>query len=126
MENKNKRPVFLNLLAIRQPVGAVVSLLHRLTGALLVLLVAPGLYVLERSLRSPEAFEGLMYRLSTPAGRALILLTTWLFAQHLFSGVRHLLLDMDVGAGLRAARASAWSTFAASAVVVLLAGVRLW
>lgn len=126
MENKNRRPVFLNLLAIRQPVGAVVSLLHRLTGALLALLVAPGLYVLERSLRSPETFEGLMHRLSTPAGRGLILLAIWLFAQHLFSGIRHLLLDMDLGTGRRAARSSAWSTFAASAVAVLLAGVWLW
>lgn len=126
MQNKNKRPVFLNLLAIRQPVGAVVSILHRLTGALLVLLLVPGLDILERSLRSPEAFERLMHWLSTPAGRGLVLLTTWLFAQHLFSGVRHLFLDMDMGVARRAARASAWSTFAASVVVVLLVGVWLW
>ncbi|MGI9047209.1 MAG: succinate dehydrogenase, cytochrome b556 subunit, partial [Burkholderiales bacterium] len=32
---KKKRPVHLNLLKIRQPVSATVSILHRISGALL-------------------------------------------------------------------------------------------
>lgn len=126
MDNKNKRPKFLNPLAIHLPIGGLVSILHRITGALLVVLLPFGLYLLERSLQSPEFFEALRRALSTLPGRSAILVVTWLAAQHLFSGIRHLLLDLDIGVGLRAARASAWATLAASTLVVVVAGVWLW
>lgn len=123
MEKKNKRPVYLNLLRIRLPVGGVASIVHRVTGLLLVLLVVPALYVLQRSLESPAAYEGFIAGLRTLPGRLGLLLAVWLLAQHFFSGLRHLLLDIDIGVERTTARASAWLTFVLSALTVVIVGI---
>ena len=56
----NKRPKHLNLIKIKQPLPAVVSILHRISG---VLLFFPGiplfLYSLQMLLQSPQGFETL-------------------------------------------------------------------
>ncbi|MFP5349868.1 MAG: succinate dehydrogenase, cytochrome b556 subunit [Gammaproteobacteria bacterium] len=116
------RPVFLNLFKIRQPIGAVASIVHRVSGALLVLALAPGLYLLERALSSPAAYAGIANWFDGGIGRVVLLASVWLFAQHLLSGIRAMLLDMDIGAQLRPARAMAWATFAGSVALTALVG----
>ena len=116
------RPVFLNLFKIRQPIGAVASIVHRVSGILLVLALAPALYLLERSLSNPAAYADIANWFNGGIGRVVLLASVWLFAQHLLSGIRAMLLDIDVGAALRPARAMAWATFAASIVLTALVG----
>ena len=125
MEKNKKRPVYLNLFKIRLPVGGIVSILHRVTGVLLVLLLPFGIYMLQRSLHDPVAFMEITGRLGTSLGRFAMLIVVWLFAQHFFSGIRHLLLDIDVGIDRAKARRGAWLTFVASLFVLLLAGICL-
>jgi len=125
MEKNKKRPVYLNLFKIRLPVGGIVSILHRVTGVLLVLLLPFAIYMLQRSLHDPVAFMDITAHLGTPLGRFAVLIVVWLFAQHFFSGVRHLLLDIDVGIDRAKARRGAWLTFVGSLSVVLLAGICL-
>lgn len=115
------RPVFLNLFKIRQPIGAIASIVHRVSGVLLVLGLAPALYALERALATPEGYAEIAAWFRTGAGRIVLLDAVWLFAQHLLSGIRALLLDLDIGAALRPARAMAWATFVGS--VLLTAAV---
>lgn len=50
------RPVFLDLRKIRLPLNAVVSILHRITGVFLILSIPVLLWLLDRSLASPEGF----------------------------------------------------------------------
>jgi len=125
MEKNKKRPVYLNLFKIRLPVGGVVSILHRMTGVLLVLLLPLAIYMLQRSLQDPAVFMDIVARFATPAGRFAVLIIVWLFAQHFFSGIRHLLLDINVGIDKSAARRGAWLTFVASLSVVVLTGICL-
>lgn len=125
MGKKNKRPVYLNLFKIRLPITGVVSIIHRATGALLVLLLPIALYLLQRSLQDPEVFARIASSVTTLPGRLVWLLIVWVFAQHFFSGVRHLLLDVDIGIERTKARHGAWLTFIATVVVVLLAGACL-
>lgn len=125
MGKKNKRPVYLNLLKIRLPVTGVVSIVHRATGVLLVLLLPGALYLLQRSLQDPDAFAKIASTATTLPGRLVWLLIVWVFAQHFFSGVRHLLLDVDIGIERTQARCGAWLAFIAATVVVVLAGVCL-
>lgn len=117
------RPVFLNLIKIRQPIGAIASIVHRVSGVLLVLMLAPALYLLERSLVSPDAYDAIAAWFGSPVGRITLLAFVWLFAQHLFSGIRAMLLDLDIGADLPAARVSAWATFVGSVLVAGLVAV---
>lgn len=120
MDKNKNRPVYLNLFQIRLPVGGVVSILHRATGAVLVLLLPVTIYMLQRSLQDPAAFADIVARLGTPFGRFVLLVSVWIFSQHFFSGIRHLLQDVDIGLEKTASRRAAWLTFAASGLVVLL------
>ena len=108
------RPVFLNLLQIRFPVGAVASIGHRVSGVLLVLLLPLAVWSLDQSLKA-DGFPleaGGFVRL--PAA-----LLAWACAHHLFAGVRHLLTDVGVGSSLGAARASAYAALIGGGAVGL-------
>ncbi len=120
METASKRPVYLNLLKIRLPIGGVVSIAHRITGVLLVLLTPLAVYLLQQSLQSEAAFERTRALLDSTAGRAGVLVVLWMFAQHFFSGVRHLLLDIHIGVERHAARRGAWLTLVAGVLAVVL------
>jgi succinate dehydrogenase / fumarate reductase cytochrome b subunit len=114
MENVRKRPVYLNLLKIRLPVGGVVSIIHRVTGVVIVLLTPLAVYLLHLSLQSPTGYDRTAQLLGSGAGRLGVLVVVWIFAQHFFSGVRHLLFDIDIGLQKEAARRAAWLTFVGS------------
>ncbi len=125
MEQNRKRPVYLNLLKIRLPVGGVVSIVHRISGVLLVAMLPGSVYLLQRMLESRTAFEPIASLLAKPPARTGLLIVLWLFSQHFFAGIRHLLMDMDIATSRRAGRIGAWLVFAASAAVVVYAGARL-
>lgn len=117
MDKNKRRPVYLNLVAIRLPVGAVVSILHRVSGVLLVVGIPLAVYLLQLSLRDIDGFERARAAVSPVWARGLLLLAIWALAHHAFAGLRHLLMDLDIGLGRRIARASA--------ALVLLASVGL-
>lgn len=125
MEQKQQRPVYLNLVKIRLPVGGVLSILHRATGAFLVLLLPFALYILDASLHEPAFFAEITRRLASLEGHIAILIAVWVFTQHFFSGLRHLLLDIGIGDGKAASRRGAWLAFAATLFVVVLTGACL-
>ncbi len=113
------RPVFLNLLRIRQPVTAVVSILHRFTGILMVLALPGLIYLLQMSLSSPEGFSQAIAILDGQGARLFAVLMSWSLAHHLFAGIRFLILDFDVGVTKSAARKTAWLVHVSAAVVGL-------
>lgn len=122
--NKNKRPVYLNLVQIRLPVGGVVSILHRVTGVLLVLALPLSLLLLERSLAGADDYQRIANFAASLAGRLLLLVGVAVVIHHLFAGVRHLLLDLDIGIARAGSRLGAWWVLLADgAVSALLAGM---
>jgi succinate dehydrogenase / fumarate reductase cytochrome b subunit len=54
--------------------------------------------------------------------KGLVFVMSWTFAHHFFAGIRHLLMDIDVGSSLPVARLSAWLVNVASVSVALLVG----
>ena len=125
MQKNAKRPIYLNLVEISLPIGGKVSIIHRMTGAVMALLTPFALWALQASLESPARFEQIKTTLSSGLGRAVMLFALWMLVQHLYSGIRHLLMDVDVGVDLVPARRSAWLTLAASVITVALVGVLL-
>ncbi|HQR11230.1 MAG TPA: succinate dehydrogenase, cytochrome b556 subunit [Casimicrobiaceae bacterium] len=121
------RPVYLNLFAIRMPLPAVVSILHRASGALLFLLGIPVLLmVTQRALASPQAWAQARGALDGPIAKLVALALAWAFIHHLLAGIRHLLMDVHVGVELPAARRSAAMTMVLAVVLTLAVAVRLW
>jgi succinate dehydrogenase / fumarate reductase cytochrome b subunit len=121
------RPVYLNLFAIRQPLPAIVSIVHRATGALLFLAGIPLLlWFVQRSLGSQAAFDAAMQPFTTLFGKLVILVLAWSYLYHLLAGIRPLALDLRLGIALAPARSSAAAVLVLSAVLALVIAVRLW
>lgn len=123
----NKRPKHLDLLKIKLPLPAVVSIIHRISG---VLLFFPGipilLYGLQMLLTSQESFDVLQSYLSNSVVKLLLLLPIWLFLHHLFAGVRYLALDLHIGIALTQSRAGSKLVLAVGIFLTLLIGIAIW
>jgi succinate dehydrogenase / fumarate reductase cytochrome b subunit len=121
------RPIYLNLFAIRQPLPAIVSILHRISGALLFLVGIPLLlWVVQRALASPDAYAAAIAPFTTPIGKLVVLVLAWCYLYHLLAGLRHLALDLHIGIRLTPARSSAAVVLLLSLLLALIIAVRLW
>lgn len=120
MANTNKRPVFLNLLRIRQPPAAVLSIGHRISGVLMVLLLPWLIYLFDLSLRDPTSYAQVSTWFDGIAGKLLLALLTWMLAHHLLAGIRFLLLDVHWGVDRTSARRSAWVVNVLGVLVALV------
>jgi len=129
---KRRRPKYLSLSAllfeIRLPPAAWVSGFHRISGFLLFLpFTAWLLYLLDTSLASEQGFAHVRSDyLESPLAKLALLVFAWAFAHHFCAGVRFLLIDMNKGVDLPQARYSSYAVFAASILITLFVGWRLW
>ena len=121
---KPSRPYFLDLAAIRLPIGGMVSILHRASGAILSLAVPCLLYSLMLSLRSAEDFQRVSGWFGGFLGWVVSMGLIWALLHHLLAGLRHLGLDLGWGEAKEAARKSAWFSLLAAAGLTAL--IALW
>ena len=123
MNSNNERPLSPHLTIWKWGPHMLVSILHRVTGSGLTVL---GLGVLAWWLAAIAGGEVTYDRFvkvaGHPAGLVVLAGLTWAFWQHLFSGLRHLVLDTGSGYELRTNRFWAVMTLAGS----LLATAVTW
>jgi len=120
------RPKYLNLIQIRLPVPGLVSILHRVSGAMLFLLLPFLLVLFELSLESAQTFARFKAVFSHGAIKLIVLGLAWAYLHHLCAGIRHLALDLDYGTELAAARASSWVVLAGGILLTLVIGALIW
>ena len=121
------RPVYLNLIAIRQPIPAIISILHRLSGALLFLVGIPLLlWAVQQSLASADAYAALRASLAHPIAKLLLLGLVWAYLHHFCAGIRYLLLDLHIGTELTPSRQSSYVVLIVSLALTAIIGARLW
>ncbi|MDP2828882.1 MAG: succinate dehydrogenase, cytochrome b556 subunit [Sulfuricellaceae bacterium] len=123
---RRSRPVYLNLFKIRLPLPGVVSIMHRVSGALLFLLLPLLLYVLQLSLASEQSFSQVQNGFRLPLVKLFLIGMAWGYLHHFCMGLRYLALDLDIGTDLPQARFSSWLVLAVSIGATLLIGVWLW
>lgn len=121
-----KRPKHLDLVRIRLPLAGLVSIMHRVSGAVLFLFIPLLLWLLQRSLASPQTFDAFRSAVSSPLLKMALLGLLWAYLHHLCAGVRHLALDLDYGTELGSARISSVIVLMVSIGLTLIAGVMLW
>ena len=98
---KKPRPEFRNIsigditMTYRLPLAAKVSILHRVSGALLFVFLPFLLYLFDQSLSSELSFEGFKLFLSNIVVKLVMLVLAWAFLFHFCAGVRHLLMDTN-------------------------------
>src|SRR5262245_3698108 len=129
---KKVRPKYLSLPAIlfqiRLPLPGWVSILHRVSGALLFFpFVAWVLYLLDASLASEQGFARVKdHYLQLPLVKLAVLLFIWSLCHHFLAGIRYLLIDVHVGVDLPAGRWSAAAVIAGGLLLTAFFGMRLW
>jgi len=120
------RPKYLDLFRIRMPIPAFVSILHRVSGAILFLLIPCLLYLWQTSLQSPETFASLAAFMKHPLMKLVMIGLLWAYLHHFCAGIRHLALDLHYGTALETARATSWVVIGVSVFLTIVFGALLW
>ena len=127
---RKHRPKYLNLQAlifeIRLPLPGWVSILHRISGALLFVALLWLLWMLDRSLSSEASFDRVKHYAGLWPVKLALLGLVWAYSHHFCAGIRYLFLDLDKGVDLASARLSSWIVLGASLVLTVFFGWRVW
>ncbi len=123
MDNKKtvSRPVYLNLLKIRQPITALASIGHRISGVLLFIAIPLMIWTLDTALQGPQQYQQVVTLYDHPLMKLLLLLLAWAGAHHFFAGIRFLFIDIDWGVDLVTARRTAGMAIGCGVVGVVIA-----
>ncbi|MDP1605930.1 MAG: succinate dehydrogenase, cytochrome b556 subunit [Rhodocyclaceae bacterium] len=121
-----KRPKYLNLIKIKLPIAGIASILHRVSGVGLFLMLPLLVWLLELSLRSPESFEAMKQVAAHPLLKLILIGLLWALLHHFCMGIRILLIDMHIGVDRLQASSSAKMVLAVSLPLTLIVGAKLW
>lgn len=106
--------------------AGLVSIMHRISGALLFLALPFLLWLFDLSLTSEDSFERLRVLGSHFLVKVVLLVLIWALLHHLVAGIRYLLLDLHIGLDLKDSRASAIAVYAVSLPLTFLAALKLF
>ncbi|MCL1098246.1 succinate dehydrogenase cytochrome b556 subunit [Shewanella gelidii] len=123
---KKQRPVHLDLQTIRLPATAFASILHRVSGVIMLFAVGILLWLLNTSLASPQGFADIQSLFDSFIIKFIVWGILTALGYHLIVGVRHLVMDTGRWEELESGIATAKASFVIAAVCSLLAGIWVW
>ncbi len=128
---RKPRPEFRNIgigqiVTYRLPLAGRVSILHRVSGALLFVFLPFLLYLFDRSLTSELSFEVFKAFLSNIVVKLITLVLAWAFLFHFCAGVRHLLMDMHHSVSKEGGRQTSLVVFVVSSVLTIAFALKLF
>jgi len=130
-EVKKDRPVYRNiglaqLVKYRLPWAGKVSILHRISGAALFLLLPFILYLFDQSLASEVSYQKFQAFTSNILVKIICLGLIWAFLHHFCAGIRYLLLDLEIGVEKSEANRSAIIVFSLGLALTAVVGLKLF
>ena len=138
-ELAKKRPeyrninIFKDVRTYRMPIAAVVSILHRISGMIMFLLLPFVLWMFDTSLSSEISFAQFSAAFTAGLGfvpgwfiKLVVLALIWAYLHHLFAGVRHLYMDVSHNTTKDFGRRSAATVLVASLGLTLILGAKLF
>jgi len=139
-----KRPEFRNINALtdlpsyRLPVAGLVSILHRISGAIMFVLLPFTIWMFDVSVSSEISFDRFkrVFNVGVPLSREamlpgwfmklVVLVLIWAFMHHLMAGLRHLWTDVSHEAVSKSfGKNSAIATLALSIGLTVIFGAKL-
>ncbi len=120
------RPKHLALHKIKLPLPGIVSILHRISGAVLFVALPLLLFIFDQSLRSIETYTNLTEVLSHPILKLALLGLMWAFLHHFCAGLRYLAIDLHMLSHISVARTSSKWVMLVSLSLTIVLGVKLW
>ena len=117
----------------RLPLAALVSILHRASGMLMFVLLPLIVWFFDTSLSSEISYERFSSAFVAGIGfvtgwfiKLVSLALIWSYLHHFIAGVRHLWMDMTHSVTKEQGRSSAVVTLAASVVLTVALGAKLF
>ncbi len=136
---KKKRPEFRNLnlfndvRTYRLPLAGIISILHRLSGMLMFILLPLVIWMFDTSVSSEISFGRFSSAFTAGLGfvpgwliKLVTLTLIWSYLHHLAAGVRHLYLDVSHKTTKDFGRQSAAATLVFSVGLTLILGAKLF
>lgn len=123
--NEN-RPINLDVTKYRFPAPAIASILHRISGLLIFLLIPFLLWMFDKSLRSPVHYSQLQNALEFDSVRWIVWFLLSSLVYHFIAGIRHLLMDVGIGESKIAGRLTAYLAMVISGIFIVWMGWWLW
>lgn len=124
------RPIYRNIhisqiATYRLPPAGIVSILHRVSGALMFLLLPLVLYLFDKSLTSQISFGTFKSVTSNWFVKIVLLALIGAFTYHFVSGIRHLMMDLHLGVDKESGKRSALIVLAVSGVLWVAFALKL-
>jgi succinate dehydrogenase / fumarate reductase cytochrome b subunit len=126
------RPQYRNIhvsqiLQYRLPLAGVISILHRISGALMFLVGIPFiLYLFQQSLTSEISYESYRALVSHWFAKLVLVALIWAYLHHLCAGIRYLVLDVHVGLEKEQARTSAAVVLGVSLALTFVVALKIF
>lgn len=115
------------ILQYRLPLPGMVSILHRVSGALLFVVGLPFLlYLFQQSLTSEISFERYREVVAHPLSKLVLLALIWAYLHHTIAGLRHLAMDLHYGLEKQQTKTTAGVVLATSLVLTVFFGLKLF
>ena len=117
------RPVNINILKIKLPLSAFLSITHRISGILIFFLVLPlSVLAFSELTQNEDSFDHFMNMYHTNFGIKFgCILLSLVFQYHIFTGIRHMLMDFHIlNESLSSSYKSAVATLVLFAINALL------
>jgi succinate dehydrogenase / fumarate reductase cytochrome b subunit len=123
----------VDALQYRLPLAGVVSILHRISGVIMFLLMPFIFWMFDTSVSSEISYSQFTSVFSAGAGfvpgwffKLVALVLIWSYLQHFIAGLRHLWMDATHSVSLEFGRQSAVFTLASSGLLTLALGIKLF
>ena len=138
-EVTQKRPEFRNINAFkdlttyRLPAAGIVSILHRISGAIMFLLLPFIIWLFDTSVSSEYSFARFKAAFNIGLGfvpgwflKLVALALIWAYLHHLTAGLRHLYMDVNHAVSKEFGKSSAIATLAISLGLTVVLGAKLF
>ena len=123
---KQNRPINLDLRTLHFPVMAITSIMHRVSGIIIFILLPFMIYFLQLSLDSKESYLHMLKLLD----KSFYKLIVWGFLSalvyHFMAGVRHMIADYGYGETVEVANKTARLLLTLTVMTTVLLGVWVW
>ena len=137
---KTPRPVYRNIhvtdiVSYRLPPAGIVSILHRISGAVLFLLMPFIIWMFDTSVTSEISFDAFtsVFTAGCADGaipgwffKLIALGLIWAYLHHFIAGVRHLIMDATHSVSKQQGHSTAIVTLALSVVLTVALGAKLF
>ena len=121
-----KRPVNLDLGSMKFPPMAIASVLHRVSGVVLFVLLPIMIFLLGQSLQSEEIFNQIKIKLSEPYYKFILWAFSTALIYHILAGIRHMIMDLGFGEDLCTGRRTSILVIVLAVIATIFLGIWIW